>query len=198
MSITDNVYGQAVVVSIVGGTASSISGGKFANGATTAAMAFAFNQVASDPDWGQETESRESVCSDDICVGYTWRWGEPERIPGSVGREVWHGVESIPFWKWTDVAPPLGRKALGAILDIHTEYSHATETGHIEYPFVRFREYVQYVDNRAQGTFSVRRVNNVERVNREIIYQQLPNDTTTLSRARWRACVTDDCFYFPR
>lgn len=49
----DNVYGQAVMVSIVGGTASELSGGKFANGAATAAMAFAFNQMQ------QESQSQQ-------------------------------------------------------------------------------------------------------------------------------------------
>jgi hypothetical protein len=36
-----------VVTTLVGGTLSRLSGGKFANGALTAAMSYAFNQVAS-------------------------------------------------------------------------------------------------------------------------------------------------------
>jgi len=42
----DDVYAQGAAVAIVGGTTSEITGGKFGNGAVTAAMAFAFNQVA--------------------------------------------------------------------------------------------------------------------------------------------------------
>ena len=43
----DAVIGRTLVAAVVGGTASEISGGKFANGAMTAAMAQLFNQEAS-------------------------------------------------------------------------------------------------------------------------------------------------------
>jgi len=39
---------RVAAAAVLGGTVSEISGGKFANGATTAAMAFAFNQLQSD------------------------------------------------------------------------------------------------------------------------------------------------------
>jgi hypothetical protein len=45
----------AVVTTLVGGTLSRISGGNFANGALTAAMSYAFNQVASGA--GQENNA---------------------------------------------------------------------------------------------------------------------------------------------
>jgi RHS repeat-associated protein len=43
-----NDYAQTAVATIVGGTASSLSGGKFANGAITAAMAYSYNQLKDD------------------------------------------------------------------------------------------------------------------------------------------------------
>jgi hypothetical protein len=48
MSLTENPFGQGALVSIIGGTTSEISGGKFANGAVTAAMAYAFNSLSQD------------------------------------------------------------------------------------------------------------------------------------------------------
>src|SRR5690554_5116607 len=45
-----NNYYQGTVSALVGGSVSSISGGKFANGAVTAAMAYAFNQMQSSGD----------------------------------------------------------------------------------------------------------------------------------------------------
>ena len=41
------VFGGAILSAVLGGTASAISGGKFANGAQTGAFQFLFNQVAS-------------------------------------------------------------------------------------------------------------------------------------------------------
>src|SRR5690625_6407273 len=43
----DNSFAEVTMATIAGGSISCISGGKFANGAVTAAMAYAFNQVAS-------------------------------------------------------------------------------------------------------------------------------------------------------
>src|SRR6056297_1203387 len=45
-----NTFQQGAVLAIVGGSVSRVTGGKFANGAVTAAMAFAFNQVATSQD----------------------------------------------------------------------------------------------------------------------------------------------------
>ena len=42
-----NTLAQGAATAIVGGTTSRLTGGKFANGAVTAAMAFAFNQMQS-------------------------------------------------------------------------------------------------------------------------------------------------------
>lgn len=51
-TISANVKGdlaQGISVAIVGGTISEATGGKFANGATTSAMAFAFNALSDNP-----------------------------------------------------------------------------------------------------------------------------------------------------
>ena len=61
-TISANVKGdlaQGISIAIVGGTISEATGGKFANGAVTAAMAFAFNQVASDR--AQERQAAKSA-----------------------------------------------------------------------------------------------------------------------------------------
>ena len=44
---TQAVMSRTTIAAIVGGTVSRITGGKFANGAVTAAMAHLFNQEAS-------------------------------------------------------------------------------------------------------------------------------------------------------
>jgi muramidase (phage lysozyme) len=49
----------AVVTTLVGGTLSRISGGNFANGALTAAMSYAFNQLATAPATRRQLERRE-------------------------------------------------------------------------------------------------------------------------------------------
>jgi hypothetical protein len=46
-TMLDRFYG-ASVAAIIGGTASSLGGGKFANGAQTAAIQYLFNQIAND------------------------------------------------------------------------------------------------------------------------------------------------------
>ena len=52
-----SVPAEAIATAVVGGTASVLAGGKFANGAVTASFGFAFNQLA-------HTWSAEELCQD--------------------------------------------------------------------------------------------------------------------------------------
>ena len=99
-----NRFAQGALASIIGGTVSKSTGGKFANGAATAAMAFAFNQVAS-----QERRDR-GVCSDEACVGKARISIEPRQT--SRRRPVYEGVESIESHRWVDVTPPTSKRLI--------------------------------------------------------------------------------------
>ncbi len=68
----DDVYAQGAAVAIVGGTTSEITGGMFGNGAVTAAMAFAFNQVASNTETEgvPVTEEEQAMLDDGNIEGF--------------------------------------------------------------------------------------------------------------------------------
>ena len=176
----------------------NVPGGKFANGAVTAAMAFAFNHRNSNRgrERPAELDTEDGVCSEGVCVGYYWdvydqQIGGP-RIP------KWHGVEHLPHWLWQDMAPPLGHKVIASFLDIAAEHSFARETAHYEYPHIRVREYRQYRDDSVNRTFTSERVQRVPRVyGEEVFYKSIPTDTSETWRYRWRTCL-GGCFYWPR
>jgi hypothetical protein len=55
----------AIVTTLVGGTLSRLSGGKFANGAVTAAMSYAFNRLATSSFEAERKDLRKVVFEDD-------------------------------------------------------------------------------------------------------------------------------------
>ncbi len=56
--------GKGIAVSVIGGTASTIGGGKFANGAQTAAYGYLFNELSFDPEMRRAIASVRSRSSD--------------------------------------------------------------------------------------------------------------------------------------
>src|SRR6056297_1559993 len=56
-----NTFQQGAVLAIVGGSVSRVTGGKFANGAVTAAMAFSFNHCATTGKCISANEATDSV-----------------------------------------------------------------------------------------------------------------------------------------
>ena len=184
------------MATIAGGSISSISGGKFANGAVTAAMAYAFNQMQGKKNNSGASQDEESstVCSDDACTGYLWKEIEPQMISGAP-KPVWHGVDVIE--DWVNLSPPLGKDLTGRMSSGLFGHYAGTETGHNTYPHVRRFQYIQYVDDRVNDSFTVHPVHGTDIRYGEVIWRPIQSDTAVLTRVRWKSCVSQNCFNPP-
>jgi len=104
---------QFTYVSVVGGTASVLGGGKFANGATTAAFGYLFNQMMNPrgSSANSEIESREFNRNDWVLVetlnqgtASVYVFGEDTRIALSVSSLVFPPTDQISFtMSWVSV-----------------------------------------------------------------------------------------------
>jgi len=159
-------------------------------------MGYAFNQLQErQTQNGTQEDDFSAVCSEESCAGYLWIEIEPRMI-GGAPRPVWHGVDVIE--DWLNVAPPIGKDLTGRLSSSLLGHYVGTETGHNVYPHVRRYQYVQYVDDRANGVFSTRPVPGTDIRHGEIFWKQVPGDTTQLTRTRWKTCVSEGCFHWSR
>ncbi len=130
------VMGRTTIAAVVGGTISRITGGKFANGALTSAMAQLFNNETS----ARNMKNRAGTCSGEICIGY----GERRilRRTSSEPRIRWKGTDTVN-WLEAAIDPILGFILKRPIPT--TSIRMGIESGHNEYEHqVGYQEY-QYV-----------------------------------------------------
>lgn len=160
-------------------------------------MAYAFNQMQGRENGSGASQDEElsAVCSEDACTGYLWKEIEPRMISGAP-KPVWHGVDAIE--DWVNLAPPLGKDPTGRLSSGLFGHYAGTETGHNAYPHVRRYQYIQYVDDRANGSFTTRPVHGTDIRYGEVIWRPIQSDTTVLTRTRWKSCVSQSCFNWPR
>ena len=133
----DGVVGGSIVAAAIGGTASAVTGGKFANGAQTAAFQFLFNAgVSAQKDYSEVTSS----CSQEQCVisGY-----EPVLRMTGESNVQWHGDGSIS-WDELPLDPIVELIVRRPVLAM--SFRKGTEYGHRVYEYERgFREYFTVV-----------------------------------------------------
>jgi len=110
-----------LATSVIGGTVSELTGGKFANGAVTAAMAYAFGEMAASDDSGGDyyVDCTNGVCEDGSniyggdALAANWNPKDPTKVtffeggPIRLGRQPMGNVNS-------DFAAPLNHSPPGA------------------------------------------------------------------------------------
>ena len=194
---------QGIAVAIVGGTVSEVTGGKFANGAVTAAMAFAFNELSSRE--GRQVRGDASgeelpatVCSPDgSCIGYFWKLDAEPTTTEPLGSK-WLGTDQILPWEWNSIIPEyIGRNLFMELLTTAVDRQWAMEPGRVTYPYLEFREVYQWHED-ASGNWTERLVRRYGRIyTGNVIYRTRPEDQAYIYRRRTRVCILGDCKVLP-
>ena len=180
-AVTTHINGapaQAVTLAIVGGTVSEVTGGKFANGAITSAMAFAFNHQLS------EQQNRDSAGYgrryDEELVSYTEPglvFNEPSDIDWQT---VFHGeaLDVLTFW----------RKSIPYVKEIQIlpSLQRARVFGTYHYKFEIVYENLQAISK--GGLYEYYRVDGQVHRTGEFVWKEWSGDPRVESKYTYRTC----------